>query len=248
MLPLEQSPDVMRLMLAALRRGLDPRRVVAGRWDRLPENARTLVTQDLAWQASAEGATLLHFNPQVNVGAGDLERVMRDAVDFGADVLIIDHLHALDPGTTYSGFRRLCVVLNELPKAARIPVLTTAQMHRGEGDPLAAHRAPRATGIQMGDVVRQFAHIVLGAWRPLSREPSKAEQVRIRTRQIEVREFLEPNCIELAVLKQRVDGDQAGQRVRLRYEHGEIVDPTWEQVHRWSREAQGQTQLHVEDR
>lgn len=245
MLALEQPPEIIRAQLAAIRRNLDPRRVLAGEWHRLPDNAKTLIANDIAWQISAEGAELLHLNPKSDVGRHDLPRILDDAKDFGADVILIDHLHALNPGPNYQSFRDLCQALNEVPKQGRIPLITTAQMHRGDGkDPLAAHRAPKETGIQNGDVIRHFAHVVLGAWRPLAREPDKTEKALIRDRRVNLRELLEPNCLELSVMKHRINGDVVGDRVRLRYERGEIMDPTFEQRVRWNNQAD-ETRLHV---
>jgi len=155
MLPLEQPGDIMRLYLAALRQGLDPRRVIAGRWLDLPAGAKAAVHADLRWQATA-GAPFLHFSPRAFVDEAGLRASMREAADFGADVLVIDHLHRLQMTGHREGHQslvRICQLLKELAKEYRIPVLCAAQLHRGDGDPIAPYLPPKPEALQHEKVV-----------------------------------------------------------------------------------------------
>jgi replicative DNA helicase len=236
MLPLEQPGDIMRLYLASLRQGLDPRRVLAGRWTDLPPGAKEAIHRDLAWQATPAAHALLHFSGRTFIDEAALRLTFRDAQEFGAEVIVIDHLHRLQMTGHKDGYQalvRICQLLKELAKETRIPVLAAAQLHRGDGDRLAPYYPPRPTAIQGGEVVRQECDLALGVYRPLKGNIGKADQQEIRAGIRSVTDFLEPNCVGFHVLKHRLDGDQMGAIVRLRYERGQIMDPPDDQRRAW---------------
>jgi replicative DNA helicase len=236
MLPLEQPADIMRTYLAALRQGLDPRKVIPGKWLELPPGAKDAVQRDLRWQATPAAAELLHFSPRAFVDELGLRATMKEAADFGAEVVVIDHLHRLQMTGHRDGYHalvRICQLLKELAKEFRIPVLCAAQLNRGDGDPLAPYRPPRPSSIQGGEVIRQECDVALGVFRPLSRTLSRDEEADIRTGQKQVRDFLEPNCVGFHVLKHRLDGEQNGRVVRLRFDRGQLSDPVSEQRAAW---------------
>ena len=231
MLPLEQSSDVMRLYLAALRCGYDPSLVVAQQWDALEADAKTRVINDLRWQVKG-GADLIHFSDEATVGERELTAAMMQAAALGAKVFIIDHLHQLE-FDGYDAFKRICKLLNEMAKAFRIPILSSAQLNKGlKIDRITIHQPPELTGIQGGYVVGQTCHVALGAFRPFSKRLSRPDEAAIR-KGAEIRDFLEPNCVAFNVLKHRLRGQQIGRIVKLRYEQGQISDAPWVQKERW---------------
>lgn len=236
MLPLEQPGDLMRLYLAALRQGLDPRRVLAGRWEDLPAHAKASVQKDLAWQATPDAAALLHFSPRAFVDEAGLRASLDEAADFGADVVIIDHLHRLQMTghrDSYQALVRICQLLKELAKSHRIPILCAAQLHRGDGDLLAPYHPPKPTAIQGGEVIRQECDLALGVYRPLRGVMSREDALELKAGQRSITQFLEPYCVGFHVLKHRVDGEQNGKIVRLHYERGQISDPVTDQRAAW---------------
>jgi hypothetical protein len=239
MLPLETGPDVMRATLAALRTGLDTARVLAGRWDELPPDAVRRIAGDMSWQMGPQGRELLYFNRQSDVGQKDLEVIMCEAAIFGADVVIIDHVHELGTGkgNPWNGFKLLCSAINDQAKEKRIPILTTAQMHRGDRDRLARHQPPNPMSLQFGDVLGQKTHVLLGAFRPLRGKLSKSEEIEARKGKGGIKRFLEPNCVGFHIMGHRLNGALAeGQVVKLRYEHGRIVNPTSTQRRLWEEQ------------
>lgn len=232
MLPLEQPSDVMRLYLAALRCALDPRAVLTGQVS--PEDRRA-VYADLSWQ-QGDGAHLLYFSDRPFVDELGLRASVEEAVAFGADVVIVDHLHHLQMtghANPHQALVRICQLIKELAKQHRIPILCAAQLHRGDGDPLAPYRPPKPTSIQGGEVIRQVCDVALGLWRPLAPGFDRTAELLVRNGEQEIREYLEPACVGVHVLKHRVDGGQLARRVYLRWEAGRLTEPTFDQRSRW---------------
>jgi hypothetical protein len=237
MLPLEQPPDVMRATLAALRTGLDTAKVLGGKWNELPPDAVKRISGDMSWQQGPVGSELLYFNPWRDVDRRKLRAISTEAVMFGAETIIVDHLHQLDPGpgNEFAGFRGLCHEINDQAREYRIPWVTTAQMHRHDRDRVARHRPPNPMSVQGGDTLGQLTHVLVGAYRPFRGNGtlSKSEEVAVRKGEGDVREYLEPNCVGFHVMAHRIDGQQAGRIVKLRYEHGRIRNPTSTQRMMW---------------
>jgi hypothetical protein len=117
----------------------------------------------------------------------------------------------------------MCHAIKEMVKHYRIPLLGLAQLHRGDGDILAPFRPPKPTAIQGGEVIRQLADVVAGIYRPLQPMSRNDEQeVRAGTRAL--KNWLEPNMVGVHVMKHRVDGEQFGEIVKLRWHKGMIED------------------------
>lgn len=242
MLPLEQPTDLMRLYLAALRQGLDPRLVQAGDWHRLPPGAIEAVRADLHWQATPDAAALLHMSDTAFVDENALRQEVLAAVAWGAEVVVIDHLHRLQMTGHRDGYHalvRMCQLLKELAKTHRIPMLVAAQLNRGDGSRLSAFYPPKPTSIQGGEVIRQECDVALGLFRPLRETPDHATKAAIEAGVIQPRDLVEPNCLGVSVLKHRVFGDRLGEVIRLRYERGQILDPTEDQRRKWVADQEG---------
>lgn len=236
MLPLEQPGEVMRLVLAALRHGFDPRHVLSGQWERLLPEARARVQADLRWQATPEAASLLHFSPRTFVDEAALRATWNEAKAFGAEVVIIDHLHRLQMTGHKDGYQslvRMAQLIKELAKETRIPALVAAQLHRGDGDSLAPYRPPKPTSIQGGEVVRQECDVAVGLFRPLLHALTREDEQAIRTGTKPIQHFLAPNCVGVHVLKHRVDGAQTGAVLKLGWERGMLRDPSTDQRLAW---------------
>lgn len=228
MLPLEQPVEVMRTYWAALASDLDPRRVLENDWPHLPVGARSRVQAHLRWQQDAKGGRFtVAFSDQPFIGEPEIVTAFESAKKFGADVLVIDHLHRiLIEGHPHSALVRICQRLKEGAKHFKIPVLCAAQLHRGDGDILAPYLPPKPTAIQGGEVVRQESDVALGLYRPLIETFTVEDARAIRMGQAKIRNFLEPNRIGVHVLKHRVRGGEAMSEVlKLTYRHGKIICP-----------------------
>ena len=220
---LEQAAEVLRVYLAALKLGFSTRYALANRWLDLPPTARDAIESELLEQEN-EGE-LLHFSDADYLTLRTLPAVLAEAQTFGADLVLIDHVHhvRVEGNNSHAEFVRLCQVLSDFPKTARIPVLAMAQLNRGNGprDRLKPYRPPDVDGIQMGKVLEQVSSVVLGLFRPLI-PLTKADQEMIRLG-TPIREFLKPNTMAVSVLKSRISGD-VGEIVDLGYHRGLIVE------------------------
>lgn len=226
-IPLEQPTDVMRVYLAALTLGFPTKLALANRWrEILNPTAQDAVDAELVRQE--DDAELLHFSDVDFLTLRGLPGVLNEAQAFGADVILIDHIHQIQ----YEGFNanaeftRICQTLQDFSKNQRIPIIPMAQLHRDKGprDPLRFYVPPDVDSIQMGKVLEQVSSVVLGLFRPLLANITKQEMQRIRLRQVPVKHFLKPATMAVSVLKSRISGD-VGDVVDLTYDRGHIRDP-----------------------
>lgn len=222
-LPLEQPPGVVRLMWAALGCGISPGRALGGGCS-TEEQAR--ITDHLRWQERRDGGRMrVMFDEETKLTVNRLQGAVDEACRFGADIVVIDHLHHLwvEKGTDYQALRELCHTILELGRETGLRFVAAAQLHRDkEGDMLAPFLPPKPSAIQGGEVVRQACHVALGLYRPLRRGLTVEERHAIRMGETAVTGFLEPNTIGVHVLKHRIHGERLGAIVKLGWEKGVI--------------------------
>ncbi|MGH7634193.1 MAG: bifunctional DNA primase/polymerase, partial [Gemmatimonadaceae bacterium] len=95
-IPLEIDPALCRLRWAAWTLELDVKHVIRQEWARLPEGARESIECTLAAQ---EESSYVHFVPDKRLTlAGVIAWCRRAKEEFGARVVMLDHLHRLDYG------------------------------------------------------------------------------------------------------------------------------------------------------
>lgn len=223
MLPLEQGVDTSRVYLAALDQRLAVKKVLSHRWNELPSFAKANVEAHLLWQET-EGAKLFHLHRDGRVPATHLAAIYRQAADFGADVVVVDHLHRIRC-RDHNEYADMCQQIQELSKTLRIPTLGMAQMNRGQGpiDRLKPFLIPAVDGIQGGKILEQESHVVLGLYRPLQRDLDKGTMGELRRGQLDIGPYLVPNTVGTVVLKSRIVGE-IGTVIDLVYDRGRIVD------------------------
>lgn len=235
MLPLEQPTDVMRIYWAALDIGLPTALVLKNDWANLPSTAREDLSVHLGWQR-AGGADVVHFSDEPFVDEKRLEAAYLEAAEFGADVVVIDHVHRLElSGDDWRAWKRMCQKLKELAKHYRIPVLGAAQLNRGQGpmDRLKAFLPPHVDQIEGGKVLEQEADVILACYRPLidAMTSDDAKAVRMGA---PVKPFLAEHTIGFHLLKSRITG-AVGDIVKLEYRHGKIICPQTEERLTWEK-------------
>lgn len=222
--PLEQPTDVMRVYLAALSLGLSTRYALANRWKDLPPSAQGAIESELLRQED-EGE-LLHFSDVDFLSVSGIPKVLAEARDFGADVVVIDHIHNIrSEGRHPAGeFVTVCQTLYNFCKTQRIPVVAMAQMNRGTvRDRVRPYLPPDVESIQMGDVLRQVSSVVMGLFRPLADWVTRKDHQEIRLG-TPVKMYLKPNTMAAVVLKSRISGDM-GEITDLTYDRGHIGEP-----------------------
>jgi KaiC/GvpD/RAD55 family RecA-like ATPase len=228
--PLEQPTDVMRVYLAALTLNFPTRLALANRWrEMLNPTAQDAVDAELVRQE--DESELLHFSDVDFLTVSGLPAVLKEAQAFGADVILIDHIHhvRVEGHNSAAEFVRLCQTLGDFTKNQRTPIVSMAQLNRGQGprDRLKPYLPPDVDSIQMGKVLEQVSSVVMGLFRPLVSWVDKAIRARIRLG-APVKPYLKPNTMAVDVLKSRISGD-CGEIVDLVYDRGHISDRELEQ-------------------
>lgn len=230
MLPLEQPADVVKIHWAALRANVDPVKALTNTATR---DEQTRIESELAWQES-DAVQQVHFSDDSFVGVNGLIRAAQEAKDFGAGVLIVDYVQRVQ-ADDYQGYRRVVQTLCELAKEHQMPVLGTAQLHRGDGDPVRPFMPPVVDRIEGGKILEQESAVVLGLFRPLVATFSREDALAVRMGQAKIKSFFEPQCMGISVLKSRITG-VIGEVVKLEYAHGRIRDPKTDERVRWERD------------
>lgn len=240
MLPLEQPTDVMRIYWAALAFNYPTKYVLRNAWHLLPPTAKEYVAEHIRWQRG-EGASLVHFSDERFVDEGKLVRAMEEAAEFGAEVVVVDHLHRL--GLTghdrYAAWESMCNRVKELANSFRIPVIGAAQINerKQKGDRLRAFFPPQVDDIQNGKILEQVSDVVMAAYRPLRADITAAEIKEVRMGS-PVKPCLAQNTIGIHVLKSRIEGE-IGDVLQLGYKGGKITCPeTEERMFRIERQTE----------
>ena len=219
-LPLEQGPEILLRAHAALRLGFRPADVLRNRWDRLGPDAQRLVEAELR-----EDHPHVHYNPARSLDVTTLAGAWDEAVAWGADLVVIDHLHRLadDDRRALASIARL---LTDLAQQSQLPAIAMAQMNEGpDPDPVRAYRKPILRDIHGSATIAREAHVILGLYRPL-RDDAGADEIRaVRDRTQDAYTLAKPGRAGMNLLKHRTDGEHVGRSVELVYRNGRFHDP-----------------------
>lgn len=219
MLPLEQPAHVVKIHWAALRANVEPHRALT---NTMSADERERVLLEIAWQESV-GVDTAYFSDLSFVGVSDLSDAAREAVQFGASLMVVDYVQRVQ-AQDYSGYRVVVQMLSELAKSYQIAILGTAQLHRGDGDPVRSFLPPVVDRIEGGKILEQESTVVLGLYRPLLSTFTREDAQAIRMGTAQVKNFFEAKTMGMAVLKSRITG-RVGDIVKLGYEKGRILCP-----------------------
>jgi replicative DNA helicase len=233
-LPLEQRPDMVRILWAGLACGYNPNHVAQLEWGRLPPNARTEVQAFLDWQESDRGRDIVFFDEVSTPTVGELRATIARAGRQGYQVMVIDHFNRMAQ-PRYQDTVDLAQALKEGAKEWGLALLVAGQLNRGDGrNPLRMYLPPTIEDVKQGNVIVEEADVALGLYRPLQATASKADLALVRAGMKDVAAFVEPNTVGVKVLKHRF-GPNTGRTYRLTFKAGRISDPITE--HRDTTEA-----------
>ena len=228
-LALEESPEGMILVQAALECDLKVSHVRANRWERLPQGARAQVEQSIRERVTRQnehGSAVggVRYREDRDISAAKLPAVWKDAHRWGADLVLIDHIHRLAEAD-HREISRVAKMLSEMARDFHIPALVTAQLNRGaERDPVRPMLPPVPSDIQGSAHIEQEAHVIFGAYRPLGVfTPDDLMQARKGLKN--PYELAKPNTVGLKLMKDRIDGEYTGKIWELDYTHGRITCP-----------------------
>lgn len=229
-LGLESRPKILLTHWACKRLGLDAGEVLSGLslgWHDWPAR-RAELSGMIRSLEEGQTAAQVHFSPTEFVDGPALRQAMRDAKEFGADLLILDHIDHVEgeSGTTYEVSREVCVTLLREAQATGMRCLVATQFNNDavRNNRLGRYLPPQPNYVYMGGHKRQIAAGMLGLYRPL-RHGLEAEEMRAFQRgTLEPKDVCEPSTMAVSVMKHRLFGNREGQKVYLRIEKGKATD------------------------
>jgi KaiC/GvpD/RAD55 family RecA-like ATPase len=229
-LGLESRPNVLKTHWACKRLGYDAGLVLSGKaldwynWQAVRQEIAAMV------QGLNEGQTAaqVHFSPVDFVDGEALRRAMRDAKEFGADVLMIDHIDHIegDRGSTYETSREVCRTLLREAQSTGLKCLVATQFNNEaiKGNRIGRYLPPQPNHVFMGSHKRQIAAGMLGLYRPLKQGLTAETYRQFQRGMAEPKDVCEENTMAAICMKHRLRGNQEGRRVMLKVEHGRVMD------------------------
>ena len=222
-LPLELPPRACRMRWAAWRLGLPYGPAYRGQWELLQPDTR----ERLIRQAEADALLPVSFCPERRLTPGAIERWATAAMSqFGAKVLIVDHLHRLDAGDVRFLRQNLADsvrMLSDMTQALKIVTCAALQLNR-TGDPLDDFVPPTLDRIRETSAIADEATTVTMLSRQLSSDADPGMIANARRDKIVPPALMEPHAIRLTCRKDRV-GDARGRGVTLRIDDGRVTEP-----------------------
>ncbi len=227
---LEQSPQILRIKWACQRAKVVPKFLLATRKeDRGGTDWRLAmekVQDELAWMKSPAIRLRAHFAAARRIDKQGLKAWTTWAVDHGCEFVVIDHVDRMKHGEGRNAFQELSETIQlakELAVEHRIVMLVATQVGR-PADALEQFMPPALHNLRGAGTKEEEADTVLGIYRPLrpgvTDQDLKAVRQGLRDRDT----VTEQGTMGVQLLKHRLDGPVAGKMVKLRVEHGRVMD------------------------
>ncbi len=229
-LGLESRPNILKTHWACKRLGLDAGEVLSGKslaWYDWPHRKAELAAVIRSFD-EGQTAAQVHFSPVEFVDGEALRVAMRDAREFGADILILDHIDHIegDHGTPYEVSRDVCMTLLRQAQSFGVRCLVATQFNNDavKGNRIGRYLPPQPSHVFMGGHKRQIASGMLGLYRPLKANLTTDEMRDFQRGLLEPQHVCEPNVMGVVCMKHRLFGKHEGRRVYLGVEKGKVVD------------------------
>lgn len=235
---LESKPLILRTQWACRVLGVDPGEVLSGRYHARfnAETLREKIKAELTKQRTDPAYRTVRFAPHPEMNVPAMIDALTEAHEWGADLVVIDHIDHVGGGDSenlYAESRGVHRVLKAMVEKFGLRTMIASQLNNtGMGaDPLLNHRPVRDERVFMGGHKRQLADLMLGFYRPLRDDLTKQERARFHEDKLTKDTLIESGVNILQCMKHRLDGKREGQRVRLGFAKGEILNSPAE-VHR----------------
>lgn len=230
-LGLETEDFELRRAFACLRAQVPAWIAIENSWNEFPEGREMYerVQHQLRAQMASPLREQLLLLPQREIDETVLREAGKQAEDFGADVLVVDHLNHGEVGS-YAQFSRMVRLSKRIAEGRGLVNISLAQMNRDAvrgGHKLTRYQPMQLHHIQGGGVIEQNAVVVLNPYRPIIVGQDETTKRLIKAAMkgdIEPTSVLQKNRMGIAVLKHRVRGDLDGERCVLRFDHGKLID------------------------
>jgi replicative DNA helicase len=231
-LGLEQEDWELRTAFACLRAGVHRAIAVENSWAEHADGDEMYarVQQALAEQNEPPLVELLKLLPQRYITLDVLEEAVQDAAQWGAKIVVVDHIHHIAAGKrSFAEYTAIVQACKRLAEEHEIVMLVAAQVgRRGSfGTALQRYMPAQIKDIEGGDVLAQNANVIFGLYRPLIVPATKEDKARLRMAEkglIQANEVLRPWRMGVNVMKHRSRGELEGKRVVLRLENGKLYD------------------------
>lgn len=222
-IPLEVDPAVNRLRWAAWKLGLNVVHVIRQEWAALPEGAREAVDYALEEQ---EQDPFVHFAPPKRMTLPSMIQWCRWArEEFGAEVIMLDHLHRMDFGGTAAGHRvAVTEAVRQLKDMARdlgVVLIAAAQLNR-TNDALDRYIPPGLSRLKESAGIAEEADVVLMLSRRLRSDLPEAWEKRLRLGEVNENDLAEPGTMLVTCRKHRLDGAALDHGVALEVVNGRL--------------------------
>lgn len=238
-LPLETRPKSFRTYLACVQAGVQPGLALSGALRATPEGqmARKVLEQLLRDQVKEPIVSRLKVNGAEAINADLLEAAFQEAADFGADIVLIDHIDHVQATERGNDLYSQSVMVNKrlLKLAQRYEqlVVATSQLNLNvaHGDALTRYQPPRDQDVYLGNFKRTVATGMIGLFRPIrSQKPGEttdefAEVVKAaRKGTVSPQEALEKDMMGVVAMKLRNYGQRENERCFLGVQHGRCIN------------------------
>lgn len=227
----ESRPHILRTQWACRTLGIDAGHVLGGRaeqeildWRRVRER----LAMEIRLQHDGPVAEQVRFAPFRFVNVARLAQMFREAADFGADVVIIDHIDHVDGGkggayeSSLHAVRELLTLTQD--HELRVVCASQTNLANAGGDPLRFHRPVHREHVKFGNHKLEVADFALGLYRPLKPTVPRETLTLWKEGRADLAAVLEHGVTELNVMKHRLYGTREGERIRLGFSHGDILD------------------------
>jgi KaiC/GvpD/RAD55 family RecA-like ATPase len=228
---LESRPAWLRTQLACRALGLDPGPVLSGDYLKRPdaEDLRARLRHEVLEQKGNPIYQRLRFAQAEFLGAQTLDRITKTAADWGADLLIIDHIDHVQPettGDTYGESRAINLLLKKAADATGLRVLAASQTNLTglSADLWRNHRPIRDEHVFMGGHKGHIASVMIGVYRPMRTDVGKEQREAVREGAVPKDTCLQAGTVAVNVMKSRNYGGREGSIIELGFHHGEVTD------------------------
>ena len=230
---LEMTAKMLRMMYAADDCGIDPGDVVTGAWLQRPDVDVLRERLRAAWLQQDEPTSPyrnLKFAPFQSVDRKVAGEMMKVAADWGADVVVIDHVDHVDGSKSgageYQGMKETQHLFLNLAQHHNLTVILTSQMNStGKAQDLwRDHRPLRMEHVKYGALKLEVATTMVGMYRPVKLGLTKDEKQAVEAGEKSVFDMLETGVNAVNVLASRPYGSRIGNRAYVGWDRGRIVD------------------------
>lgn len=241
----ERAPEVAYRTWVALRLGLDEDAVLRNAWDELPREAREAIETELLLLGYEDER--IYFSELAHPTLRQLlETVTTTERRMGKlDVVIFDFLQKIRPEgrqTRFEAWAEAATTLQELAVKRELVVVAGSQLRRQDDQVFDKYRPPHLSGYKGASEIEENADVALGLFRPLRRMTAKEERA-VRNGELDLEAFKEHDVMAIKVLKHRYRGPAADRIVKVRCEHGWVLDYEqqgvdgygWEEINREHR-------------